>query len=407
LKGEAARCVSGLALTAANYPVAEWIIFAHLEGLLQTPVLPATRSAKDFWRLCDRIQSHVRSLETLGVTGEQYGVVLTPLLLSRLPEDLRMEWARDGVDRESDLAFLMRFLQKQVERKERAEAFVSTLAPEKEKLQRPRTSPQLQQQQPSTASALSAPSADRYTCAVCGAGKHTTKDCHHFAQAPIEERWDKVCEARLCFACLGDGHRCETCNRRCSDCRGRHHRLLCKKVPQPPIDPPQEPLPAAVADPAVSAPSFAASERSASLQTAVVTVQCPDGRRVTAMALLDSGADRCYVSRGFANKVRPTYFGHTCIRYAPFGSSAPAAVDSTLYNFTFIDVCDVPFDMIFCEIPIICSPLRRAGIPASQIKALETLGVGPLADAFGEHRNVEIDQSQRVDVYWTVMSSRS
>ena len=43
------------------------------------------------------------SLETLQVSGEQYGVILTPLILSRLSQDIHLEWAEEGEGHESDL----------------------------------------------------------------------------------------------------------------------------------------------------------------------------------------------------------------------------------------------------------------------------------------------------------------
>ena len=52
---------------------------------------------------------HVRSLETFGVTGAQYSIVLTPLLLSKLPAHLPQEWAREGAGHESDLDFPAEF----------------------------------------------------------------------------------------------------------------------------------------------------------------------------------------------------------------------------------------------------------------------------------------------------------
>ncbi|XP_014673255.1 PREDICTED: uncharacterized protein LOC106813592 [Priapulus caudatus] len=52
-----------------------------------------------------------------------YGMFLTPIILSRLPSGLRMEWARDGEGHESDLEFLLAFLKKEIERRERSEVF--------------------------------------------------------------------------------------------------------------------------------------------------------------------------------------------------------------------------------------------------------------------------------------------
>jgi hypothetical protein len=119
LGGEAQSCLQGLAVTADNYQVAarllqerfgrkERVIFCHLESLLAVPV-PANTPAK-LWQLLDTLQGHVRSLEVLGIAGDQYGVILTPLLLSRLPEELRLEWSREGEGKEGDLEWLLTFL---------------------------------------------------------------------------------------------------------------------------------------------------------------------------------------------------------------------------------------------------------------------------------------------------------
>ena len=78
------------------------------------------------WKLQDELLAHVRSLEALGVTGDQYGVILTPLILSRLPQDVRLEWAREGEGRESDLDWLLTFLASEINRRERSQSFRDT-----------------------------------------------------------------------------------------------------------------------------------------------------------------------------------------------------------------------------------------------------------------------------------------
>ena len=62
------------------------------------------------WKLQDELLAHVLSLEALGVTGDQYGEILMQLILSRLPQVVRLEWAREGEGRESDLDWLLTFL---------------------------------------------------------------------------------------------------------------------------------------------------------------------------------------------------------------------------------------------------------------------------------------------------------
>lgn len=129
LKGEAASAICGLSLTETNYDFArtileqrfgrkERIIFSHIQALLNmsTP----GRSTSELWALHDSLQTHVRSLEGLGINGCTYGVILTPLVLHKLPENIRLEWARLGQGKEWDLEALLQFLQDEITRRERS-----------------------------------------------------------------------------------------------------------------------------------------------------------------------------------------------------------------------------------------------------------------------------------------------
>ena len=133
LKEEAKACVQGLSLTASNYETAcailqkrfgrpERILFSHIQELLKITV-PRQPTVAVLWKMYYDLQAHMRSLEALNITGQQYGVVLTPLVLSRLPPDLRLEWAREGELHESDLGYLLDFLQRELERRERSQTF--------------------------------------------------------------------------------------------------------------------------------------------------------------------------------------------------------------------------------------------------------------------------------------------
>lgn len=76
----------------------------------------------------DKTQVHVRSLKSLGISGETYGVILTPLILSRLPS----EYSRNSKSKESDLDYLLEFMREELERRERADTFkVTAERPEK------------------------------------------------------------------------------------------------------------------------------------------------------------------------------------------------------------------------------------------------------------------------------------
>ena len=87
LKGEALSAINGLALTEANYETARGLlqqrfgrklreVFSHIQELLNLSV--SGKTTVDFWVVYDELQMHIRGLETLNITGAEYGVILIP-----------------------------------------------------------------------------------------------------------------------------------------------------------------------------------------------------------------------------------------------------------------------------------------------------------------------------------------
>ena len=139
LEGEPKAAIQGLSLTSAHYASAckilkdrfgrkETIFFTHIQKLLNLSV-PSKCSVFALWKLNDDLQAHTRSLATLGIDGDKYGVILTPLILSRVPLELRLEWSRDGKGHKSDLKFLLFFLEKEIQRRERSQMFQESFGP--------------------------------------------------------------------------------------------------------------------------------------------------------------------------------------------------------------------------------------------------------------------------------------
>ncbi|ELU08252.1 hypothetical protein CAPTEDRAFT_189156 [Capitella teleta] len=120
LKGEASRAIEGLSLTRANYNIAvdllksryerrELLVVAHMQALLALECLRKT-DASAMLELQNTLQKHVWSLAALNVTGDQFGVFLTPMISSKLPSGVRMEWARSSENRAADLQYLLYFV---------------------------------------------------------------------------------------------------------------------------------------------------------------------------------------------------------------------------------------------------------------------------------------------------------
>ena len=211
LEGEAKQSIQGLSLTSQHYQSArqiltdrfgrkERIIFTHIQTLLNMPVMNKC-SVSNLWKLNDDLQAHTRSLEALGICGTQYGVILTPLILSRLPQDVRLEWSREGEGHESDLSYLLKFLEKEILRRERSQVFkdtvqVSSSVPEARRFKAPPTAAALQ-----TASMNVKPSAP-HECGVCGKN-HPTDRCFKLLHCNGSERRERV-QAYVIGACARD-----------------------------------------------------------------------------------------------------------------------------------------------------------------------------------------------------------
>ena len=234
LKGDKLS-VEGLALTSANYTVAmnilesrfgrtEHIITSHIEELLNINV-PKQPKVSVLWELYDKLQTHMRSLEALGISGKQYDLVLTPLILSHLPPELRMEWARGSEEREGDLEWLLTFLHGEIARRERSQSVMrQELASGGAQFDAKGGT------RVATAAAL--PAVDNDACKMCGRKGHTVDRCYNLTQVPPNERKSVLRSHYLCFKCLSNnkGHNFRNCGAKCSKYKGSHHVVLCKPV---------------------------------------------------------------------------------------------------------------------------------------------------------------------------------
>ena len=131
---------------------------------------------------------------------------------------MRLEWARDGENHESDLTWLLEFLHKEIERKERSQAFNSCSAASEEK----RSSTHMP-----TAAALVSSSYE--LCAICGRAVHSIQHCFDLNKMSASERKETFRKKGVCFKCLSShrGHKFRYCRSRCSQCQGWHNVLLC------------------------------------------------------------------------------------------------------------------------------------------------------------------------------------
>lgn len=446
VQGEARSALSGLALTGASYTAAceilcrrfgrpERLRFLHIEALLNV-------HQTDLQHLQDELLSHIRSLEGLGVEGEKFGVILTPLVLSRLPEDVRLEWARGAEGKEGDLRYLLEFLACEISRRDRSRnltrlepgavqqrssgghpgaqrapagapaAGSRSRAPVAAGVARRREGPPA----PAAAAALQLSSE---TCCLCS-GTHRTAKCPQWVGLDCSARLAKARFSHMCFCCLERGHSARSCRVRCTFCKGRHNTLLCFQKEgssmgrgqgggqtQPGSD--SQSLRAVEKGAGSSALRQGASLASQSggdrvvLPTATVHVIGSDGQAVKARVLFDSGADRTFITESLVKKISPTWEGSVDMRYAAFGGGKGDGVYDVFKVNVTAAICSMPtvHELEAVRVPIICSPLLRPRIPLEQLDHFLHL---PLADSYTTD-DLHIDILVGQDQYWSLVGS--
>ena len=129
LKGEAARVIQGLPLSESNYKRAvdllkegcgqkQVLINAHMDALLKIPA--ATNDVKKLRSLYDACEGYIHGLESLDVYPESYGDLLIPIVMKKLPEEVRRIMLRSHDETTWTLADLRKQLRHEVETREKS-----------------------------------------------------------------------------------------------------------------------------------------------------------------------------------------------------------------------------------------------------------------------------------------------
>lgn len=444
LQGEAKRCIEGLPLSGSSYQASckileerfgrkELVIFSHVQKLLEVKSSTSGPADDALQRLVDDLLVHIRSLEALGVGGERYGVILTPLILSRVPADVRLEWARDSVGREGDLEFLIKFLQQELDRRGRSGVYRSLSLPgqppsagvhpsssfnRKERPGMAEFSPRRNHHRSATA-ALQA--ASTVCCNYCGL-QHQTAKCGAWQRLSVADRFGWVREKGLCFCCLQATHLARRCAARCERCGGRHHLTLCGNVGRE-RGPQREEgggsakeggptQPVAVAKgggpqgESVSLSCTTAGGGVTLLPVATVMVPSVDGNSVVQGTLLfDGGADRSFVSKSFRKKVQGEFKGSVEISCASFGGSKRTDVcDIYDLSVTGLNVSVPTAEKLrVVEVDQISAPLRRPPVTPDLLQHFGHLQLA--ADNSSSDSILHIDLVIGQDQYWSLVKS--
>ena len=132
LEGAAARAIQGLSLTSANYEHAiallkerfgkpQRVITSHMDELLKIPSCNKD-NLSSLRYVYDKISIHVRGLESLGVSADQYGSLLIPIIMDKLPSEIKLQVARKATGEVWEINELLKTIQAEIEAREASDA---------------------------------------------------------------------------------------------------------------------------------------------------------------------------------------------------------------------------------------------------------------------------------------------
>ena len=435
LEHSAREAVSGLTLTTANYHEAvailkkrfgskQQIISKHMDILLNVEPVTSSSNIKALRHLYDLVESHIRSLRSLGVMSESYGSLLSPVLLNKLPSEVKLIVSREVSEEEWSLDALMKVMGQEIEARER-------IATNQSQTQQRRTSDRT----PLTAAALvSGASPSNPTCCYCQQA-HSSNSCG--VVTSIDSRKQILRKSGRCFSCLRKGHISRECRsvNKCPKCGGRHHSSICSKngstrnTAQQPIKttnnppPPSRELTESTSQSAhrpslnLNATAFATpstttlcvdTDKAVLLQTALTDVYDPLNHNsvCTTRMILDSGSQRSYITARTKDTLLLQSVSEQCLSVAAFGSKGKNPMVCEVVRVGVRAKIGADKELTLFVVPHICDALTAQPISvcAERYNHLAQLD---LADASDGNSRMEVDILVGCDYYWEFITGQT
>ena len=420
LEGCAAETISGLPLTSSNYKHAvdllrkrfgskQIIISKHIEMLMQLPKITDSSDLKQLRQLLDKTESAVRSLQGIDISIDTYGTFLTPVIMAKIPQELRLIISR-GMSDEWDLDTLIKSLSEELQIRERC-----ALGPVAEK-GRSKEKQEVgyfrygQNKRPSAGPATSStlfshnerpPPSKEMWCTFCN-GPHPSNKCAVVTEPEARKRILR--QKGRCFGCLKSGHVSRDCQARCYRCGGKHHVSLCCTqncfLPRQSRGTSQEQT--------VSTNLYFTQDvknKCVLLQTARAWVRNPNGiNSCNVRILLDSCSQKSYVTMRLRNKLGLPSIGNETVLIKTFGNNEASLKKCDIVQFALECQDQLTVFVNAYEVDLICGPITNQTVAVAQQSYPHLQGL-PLADCSHGDEELEVDIMIGADYYWSIVQN--
>ena len=418
LESAASDAISGLTLTSANYEEAigvlkkrfgnkQLIVNRHMDLLLNLDTVTSQHDLKGLRKLYDVVESNVRGLRALGVQSSSYGGLLTPVLISKLPTELRLIISRELKEGEWEFESMMEVVEREVAARERS---IGALSQQARKLGTS-TKP------PPTALSLVTGTSNQITCAYCNQ-PHTSNSCPTVTNP--EERKRVLRTTGRCFICLKRHHISRNCRSsvRCNNCRGRHHTSICTSSSSrtEPTNPANNvPAGSHSATNAASVNVATSTSLQVNCQTPILlqtarAIVCDASQeepapKLEVRAILDLGSQRSYVTTRVREALKLRKVRSESMIIKTFGSDKG---DHRACDIVELKMLTKDYDSLTIStivVPHICDPVQMQ--PISPCKDVyQYLSNLELADSGDSATELQIDILIGSDHYWKLVTGR-
>ena len=416
LRGTARESVAGLMLTAVNYDEAiailkkrygnkQAIISRHMDTLMGLEAVVSNNNTKALRHLYDMVESNIRSLRALGVAADSYGNLLSPILVNKLPNELRLIIGRKIGDGDWELETILKELVLEIEARERTSACATSSNPPTKR----------QSKEPGTAATLLSKGV-LLQCCFCNQ-QHPSERCQT-VKSP-EDRRQSLMRAGRCFRCLARGHLGRQCKSktRCNKCNGRnHHCSICnggtESNPRDAKDTPtSDPTESATLDPEArpfqpqNTALLVGTKGAVLLQTASVHAYDPERpeHSMTVRAILDTGSQQSYVSQRVKDTLALKPSCKQTLSVMTFSSNDQKRQDCEVVRVGLATRDGKGQELELFTVPFICQPLMAQPIDLCTTK-YKHLADLDLADTSSDGASMNVDLLIGSDCYWTLVT---
>lgn len=378
--GEAANCIQGLPLTSGNYFESlrllenrfgnkKLIISKHMDALLDLGKINSSSMVKELRSLYDKIMVNIRALKAYGITSEQFGPMLSPVIMKMLPNDIKLEVNRRLLE-DWSIDDLLSILCSEIKTHE---SCVSQKEESKRKSDKRDKSP--------THTTESLLSSNRpLVCAFCS-GKHFSDKCT--VVSDVSARYEMVKKNKLCFRCLqGNNHKVQRCKSKlqCFYCNSiYHHTALHHNKNKPEFSENENSTARAPTD----NNNNKTEVNSKSMISASLNNRCPvfletirvkvsadmnGSHSIMANILFDLGSMKTYVSKSFAGNLDLKRIGSERVRIGVFGDSEGKVNDLDVFDLYISSVSNGMIKISASAIPTICGSFEDQRIYIEELK---------------------------------------